>query len=452
VAARKYRFRLLNGSNARPYDLALGSGRPFTVIASEGGLFERPVRGVTRLPIAPAERYEIVIDFSEYGVGEKVVLENRRVDSDEATREIMRFDVVRSEADDSEVPDVLRPAEDAYDDTHLPPDPDNVARRREFRFNKDGPMFTINGLTFDGNRIDADPREGDTEIWKVYNNSGGWIHPVHVHLVNFKILDRNGRPPEPWERGWKDTVIVGEGEDVRIMMRWPKVPVEGERGAFAHRYVFHCHNLEHEDHDMMAQIGVQEHEVVAPEVISSSQSGTYHADLEVALTSSDPDAAIYYTMDGSAPRPSGNRYTEPIRVRESLTLKAMAVDATGYRGPVASYEYVLDRATSLSLAARPATVVLGKRVTLSGGLLGAGGEQLGAQRVELQHRPAGKGEFERLRRTDTREDGTYAFSGVKPRRSTDYRVIFEGDGSDYDASTSPTRRVKVKLKKRRRRR
>ena len=112
VGNRKYRFRILNGSNARDYQLALSSGRPFTVVGTEGGLIERPIT-VRSLPIAPAERYEIVIDFSEYPVGSgpesQVVLRNLRDNKEAAT--IMRFDVRRRIADDSRIPPIIRPAD-----------------------------------------------------------------------------------------------------------------------------------------------------------------------------------------------------------------------------------------------------------------------------------------------------------------------------------------------------
>ena len=73
------------------------------------------------------------------------------------------------------------------------------------------------------------------------------IHPVHIHLVNFQILERNGEAPKPWERGWKDTVSLDNGEEVKLIMKF-----DGYRG----RYLMHCHNLEHEDHSMMARFDV----------------------------------------------------------------------------------------------------------------------------------------------------------------------------------------------------
>jgi hypothetical protein len=90
------------------------------------------------------------------------------------------------------------------------------------------------------------------EIWEVENKSGGWFHPLHVHLVDFQVLSRNGKPPRPEEKGPKDVVYVGEGETVRLLMRF-----EHEEG----RYMIHCHNLSHEDHDMMTQYQVGHHDI-----------------------------------------------------------------------------------------------------------------------------------------------------------------------------------------------
>jgi FtsP/CotA-like multicopper oxidase with cupredoxin domain len=113
----------------------------------------------------------------------------------------------------------------------------------------------INGKTYDSTRFDATPKEGTTEIWS-FSTGHGWSHPVHVHLTNFKILDRNGRAPLAHEQGWKDTVALGPDETIRVLIKWPKVPLGPTPGNFTRRYVFHCHNLEHEDHDMMSQFKV----------------------------------------------------------------------------------------------------------------------------------------------------------------------------------------------------
>jgi spore coat protein A, manganese oxidase len=254
VAARKYRFRILNGSNARAYRLALSGGRPFMLIGTEGGLVHRPVR-LGSLPISPAERYEIVVDFSDVPVGSSVMLRN--LNGRDETSRVMRFDVVRKARDDARVPAVLRPPAEQLDPTHQPTSPERAVRTRRFLFKRKGGMWTINGKVFDAGRLDAIPREGDTEIWELTNGGGGWIHPIHLHLLNFKILDRNGRPPPAHERGlWKETVFLGPNDSVRVLMKWPRIPIGPDPGKFLRTYVFHCHVVEHEDHDMMLQMRV----------------------------------------------------------------------------------------------------------------------------------------------------------------------------------------------------
>ena len=246
VEARKYRFRILNGSNARAYQLSLSTGEPLTVIATEAGLLASPVE-TADLFIMPAERYNFVVDFSKHPIGTRVVLRNSfapdpfgdPVDP-QRTSQIMRFDVVDDAPDPSSVPadlnvlPVLRPS-------------DSV-RTRTWRFERNGGAWTINGLTFGPDRFDAFPKLGTTEIWEFVNKSGGWIHPIHPHLVNFLMLDRNGQPPKPYERGQKDVTFLGPNETVRVIMKFEH---------FTGRYVFHCHNLEHEDHDMMTQFLVE---------------------------------------------------------------------------------------------------------------------------------------------------------------------------------------------------
>ena len=96
-------------------------------------------------------------------------------------------------------------------------------------------------------QVIANPGLGDTEIWEIENSSGGWFHPLHIHLIDFKILSRNGRAPFPYEVGPKDVVYIGEGETVRLLMKF---------GPHKGKYMVHCHNLPHEDHDMMNQFSV----------------------------------------------------------------------------------------------------------------------------------------------------------------------------------------------------
>jgi FtsP/CotA-like multicopper oxidase with cupredoxin domain len=247
VARRKYRFRILNGSNATPFRLALSTGQPMTQIATDGGLLPKPVSLMT-IDITMGERVEVVVDFSHCPVGSRVVLQNLRARG--PLSRVMRFDVVRSERDDSSVPEVLADFE--------PLQIWDATRMRTFVFGGkprwDIPpavQWVINGKRFDPSRVDADPKLGDVEVWRFVNRSFlgffTMLHPVHTHLAPFQILLRNGRAPLPHEGGWKDTVAIDRGEKVDVIMRW-----SGYRG----RYLLHCHNLEHEDHSMMARVEV----------------------------------------------------------------------------------------------------------------------------------------------------------------------------------------------------
>ncbi len=241
VANRKYRFRLLNGSNSRSYRLALSNGGKFTMIGTDAGLMGSPV-DVTDFRIGMAERYEFVIDFSKYPVGTKIVLKNLQPPNNinyDGTDVVMRFDIVRQESDPSSVPSTLRPY-------NLIP-ASSAVRTREFRYERTNGLWVINGKTWNVNRFDANPQLNDIEIWRLYNNSGGWFHPIHLHLLDMQLLDRNGNPPFAYERGFKDVFYVGENESLRVI---------GKFGPNSGAYMSHCHNTVHEDHDMMNQFMV----------------------------------------------------------------------------------------------------------------------------------------------------------------------------------------------------
>lgn len=240
VTNTRYRFRILNASNARVYDLVFDppppGGKPFVQVGSDGGLLEAPIAH-DRILASPAERYDVVIDFSRYPVGTEVTLKN--LEGEGRMRDVMRFVVTRKESEESTVPERLAPDLDL-------PDPEQAEATRHFQFIAGGAwggMSTINGKIFDLDRIDARPRLDSTEIWEIRADPQ---HPIHLHLVHFKVLSRDGEPPEPYEAGWKDTVFT-RGGTVRVAARF-----EGYRG----KYVFHCHNLEHEDMMMMANFEV----------------------------------------------------------------------------------------------------------------------------------------------------------------------------------------------------
>jgi FtsP/CotA-like multicopper oxidase with cupredoxin domain len=151
---------------------------------------------------------------------------------------VMRFRVVRKAADDSRVPERLADVEPLV----APPG----APQRVFRFTRgavgDHMGWTINGTSFDPNTSLADIRLGETEVWRFVTDVH---HPVHVHLDAFQVLRRNGRDPGDYDAGWKDTVDVRPAEVVDVAVRF---------SDYAGRFVFHCHNLEHEDMAMMGTI------------------------------------------------------------------------------------------------------------------------------------------------------------------------------------------------------
>jgi len=260
VERRKYRFRILNASISRTYRLRLDTGDPLVVVATDGGLTAKP-QPVTGLLHGNAERYDVVIDFAKYKVGRRVTLRNNSPDNNvdyTHTDKVMAFDVVgqASSTANNSIPDVINPGNAIMALT-----PNTSIPRRVMNLVRQGGQWTINGQTWADveasayTRALANPALNAVEIWEIRNDSGGWHHPLHIHLVDFKILDRefdqNGVrvAPRPHERGPKDVVHVGENERVRLITQF---------GPHAGNYMIHCHNLVHEDHDMMGQFTVGE--------------------------------------------------------------------------------------------------------------------------------------------------------------------------------------------------
>ncbi|WP_331720415.1 multicopper oxidase family protein [Streptomyces sp. NBC_00209] len=242
VAARAYRFRLLNSSNLRFFALRLADGSSFTQIGSDGGLLPRPFT-TDSLLLSPAERADIVIDFSRYPVGTRLVLENTLGPGDpDRTGKVMRFDVVRKAPDPSRVPPVLRT---------LPPLPP-VTGRRSFDLNVavvgGEPQGTINGRVYDPARVDTEIPYGASEVWTVTNTNTDVPHNFHMHLVQFRVLERNGKSPTGAEAGLKDTVCLLPGETVKLQATF-----DSYRGT----YVYHCHLLDHSAMGMMAQMRIR---------------------------------------------------------------------------------------------------------------------------------------------------------------------------------------------------
>ena len=254
VEPRKYRFRIYDMSLSRPYDLyfedPLAYMINFDVIASDSGLFGNPVT-TSDVLISMGERYEVVVDFSSYA-GKNLTMKNKLqipvVDEYENTDQIMMFVVGTSVSDSSNndaVPSTLNSAiswpapRDAVDHT--------------FSFQQGGEnTWTINGIDFAdvNNRVLAKPAQGAVELWELQHTGGQTVHPVHVHLINFQVVSRTGgsRGVLPYESaGLKDTVLLEPGETVQVLAYY---------GPWEGLYMFHCHNLIHEDHAMMAAMNI----------------------------------------------------------------------------------------------------------------------------------------------------------------------------------------------------
>lgn len=236
VAARKYRLRLLNGSNMRYFTLQLSSGEDLTVVGSDGGLLAAPLP-VKSVALSPGERVDVIVDFSAHRPGQHVVLVNSDGFIDGA-RNIMCFRVGEPVPDDSRIPEKLA----AQPDLGTP----TVTRDIAMTFDYGLQTYVMNGKTFDMNRVDQMVRRGETEIWRIRNYS--FLPPVphnfHLHGTHFQILDRDGKPVSGHETGPKDTVAVPVGSTVRLKVRYDR-----DLG----RYLYHCHLLDHSSMGMMAQ-------------------------------------------------------------------------------------------------------------------------------------------------------------------------------------------------------
>ncbi len=252
VKRRKYRFRLLTATVSRSFEYFLDNGDAFTIVSTDGGLVPTPIT-TPAIKHGSAERTDVVIDFAKYRPGQRVVLRNRSPKNNRDfvnTDRVMAFDVVA---------DAFDPANNGPVPARLAPDtevmnlrPEQAVITRQFELGRRGGQWVINGRTWEDviqsgfTLVEAAPKNGDIEIWKFVNKGGGWFHPMHIHLVDFKVLDRNGKPPAAFEAGPKDVVYVGENEEVRVLTRF----------VGAGRYMVHCHNVIHEDHDMMVQYRV----------------------------------------------------------------------------------------------------------------------------------------------------------------------------------------------------
>ncbi len=262
VPAGFVRLRVLNAANARNFDLRFSDGRPFYVIGGDAGLLPAPVE-LTGLVMAPAERYEILVDFTNRKPVDLLTGADQHsggmmgmMGGGSAAGPLLRFQ-----------PDAALPVAVA----RLPrvlvasaaPDAKSAVTRRKFTLDPVmGPgmmggrpvssesglpqVLSINGRPFGMDRVDATAKLGTSEIWEIV--ASDMAHPFHMHGVSFRILTKDGAAPPAQEAGWKDVVLVQKRAELLVNFTQP---------AASHQpFMFHCHILEHEDQGMMGQFAV----------------------------------------------------------------------------------------------------------------------------------------------------------------------------------------------------
>ncbi len=267
VATNAYRLRLLNGSNSRIYKVAWSDGRPLTIIGTDGGLLSRPL-SKPYVMLGPAERIEVWADFSDVEPGKEVKLISLPFNGAASMGmmgggsrlpqgsgfELATFKVVKKENKTFTLPAVLTPLKDVDASEAV-----NAQKPRRFVFAMGMGSATINGRSFEMTRVAEDEvvKLNTTEVWEFVNGGrgmgmmGGMMqmpHPVHVHGLQFRVVERTSGAG--WQtmkdgfvdQGWKDTVLLMPGMRVKILLRF-----EDYTGLF----LYHCHNLEHEDMGMM---------------------------------------------------------------------------------------------------------------------------------------------------------------------------------------------------------
>src|SRR5512133_748784 len=281
VEQRRYRFRILNGCNSRFLLLELSNGLPFWQIGTEGGFLPAPLE-LNRLLLGPAERADVIVDFTNVGVGTRIILRNLAPDEPfgggeppgdfdvadpDTTGQVMQFRVIPTSSPPNRLvppaPPPLPPAtrtrrvsltEEDSRTVRVSTDEDgnvvlDCADGEPF-----GPRFALLGRMVGGKSkalrwddpISENPKVGATEVWEMHNFTAD-AHPIHIHEITFEVVNRRGiengppRPPESWEAGRKDTVIAYPNEITRVKAHFDRPGL----------FVWHCHILEHEDNEMM---------------------------------------------------------------------------------------------------------------------------------------------------------------------------------------------------------
>ena len=240
VSSSLLRLRLLNASIGDVFDFSFDDGRQFSIIASEGGLFDKPVTDNSLL-MSPGERYEILVEFEP---GETIHLNRAVLDDDSgapaASESTIEFRVASTLQDSATLPEDML----ALPQTST----DGVVRTRSF----DMSGVQINGLMMEMDRIDQVVHAGSKEIWSVRNIDRRELHNFHVHGVSFRVLTVGGAAPEQHQRWDKDTVLIPPETTVELLVTFPEV----DSGGWP--FMFHCHFLRHEGRGMMGQYIVVE--------------------------------------------------------------------------------------------------------------------------------------------------------------------------------------------------
>ena len=244
VGACRYRLRILNASNFRSFNLALTGGATMTQIGTESGLLPAPIAR-RRILIGPAERVDLVVDFSRAAHGD-VELRSvaraggpDRLGSKTYRGPLMQFRVGKRVADRSSVPARLRPLPEWVAEAPSAPQKTwRVSIGSGF-----APPWLINGRTFDPAYVEHRPRLGTVETWRLVNDTRV-AHLMHIHHTDWYMLSRNGKRPPPWERCLKETFFLDPGDEVLVAGRF---------SDYAGKYVIHCHMTDHEDHGLMSQ-------------------------------------------------------------------------------------------------------------------------------------------------------------------------------------------------------
>jgi hypothetical protein len=259
VETRPYRLRLLNGSNSRIYKLAWDDGTPLTVIGTDGGLLEKPVMR-EYITLAPAQRIELWVDFSSDEIGAERNLVNLPFSAYGGTSDyqVLPVKIEKAVQVAASLPEKLS--------SIAAHDINQAVNRRSPRAIEMamgmGMRWSLNGRTFEMETVADDEivKLGNLEVWEFINRTGSGMgmmnetlpHPMHVHGLQYQIVERevgaSGR--DVWEslkdgfvdEGWHDTVLVLPGERVKIALKFED---------FTGLYLYHCHNLEHEDMGMM---------------------------------------------------------------------------------------------------------------------------------------------------------------------------------------------------------